>query len=201
MNDATAADAEKEKAGVQAEAVASAESLKTATFATGCFWCTEAVFERLQGVKSVVSGYTGGEVKNPTYSQVCGGQTGHAEAVQVKFDPKQISYEALLDMFWRSHDPTSLNRQGADVGTQYRSAIFYHDQAQREAALKSREALERSGRLGKAIVTEIEPAGQFYRAEPYHQDYFRLNPNAPYCRYVIAPKLEKLGSAGETGAD
>jgi len=165
-------------------------NLQTATFGAGCFWCVEAVFERLDGVDSVVSGYMGGETENPTYHDVCSGTTGHAEVVQIRFDPDAIDYLTLLDWFWRSHDPTTPNRQGADVGTQYRSVIFYHDDAQKDAAEVSKaKAAKRSD---KPIVTEISPAAEFYRAEDYHQDYFRLNGHAPYCQMVIRPKLEKL---------
>lgn len=168
----------------------SPSSTERATFGGGCFWCLEAVFERLPGVKSVVSGYAGGHTENPTYKAVCGGNTGHAEAVQVEFDPQKITFEQLLDCFWQAHDPTTLNRQGADVGTQYRSVIFYHDETQKAAAERSKA--ETAGRLTRAIVTEIEPLSRFYRAEGYHQDYYRNNPNYPYCQIVIRPKLEKL---------
>jgi peptide-methionine (S)-S-oxide reductase len=161
-----------------------------ATFGTGCFWCSEAVFKRLEGVNSVVSGYSGGTVRNPTYEQVCSGKTGHAEVVQISFDPKKISYEELLDMFWSSHDPTTLNRQGADVGTQYRSVIFFHDEKQREAAEKSMALHQK--KLRQKIVTEIKPFEKFYKAEDYHQDYYLKNKNRMYCRLVIFPKLRKL---------
>lgn len=165
--------------------------LETATLAAGCFWCTEAVFENLPGVESVSVGYTGGAVKDPTYEEVCSGNTGHAEAAQIRFDPSKISYEELLDVFWQVHDPTSLNRQGADVGTQYRSAIFYHSDEQKKAAERSRDKFQK--KVSDRIVTEIVPASEFYEAEEYHQDYYRNNPAAPYCRIVIAPKLKKLG--------
>lgn len=161
-----------------------------ATFGAGCFWCVEAVFERLDGVQSVVSGYSGGTKHNPTYEEVCTGATGHAEVSQISFDPTKISYDQLLGVFWRSHDPTTLNRQGADVGEQYRSVIFYHDEKQRDAAERSK--VEAQKMFGKPIVTQIQPLKEFYPAENYHQDYFRNNPNAPYCRLVIAPKLQKL---------
>jgi peptide-methionine (S)-S-oxide reductase len=164
-----------------------------ATFGAGCFWCVEAVLERLKGVIDVSSGYMGGAVENPTYKQVCTGETGHAEVVQVRFDPGTISYDELLDWFWRLHDPTTLNRQGADEGTQYRSAIFYHSEEQKRRAMLSKKAADESGRFVSRIVTEITPASAFYPAEEFHQDYFRLNPRAGYCRMVIAPKLEKLG--------
>jgi peptide-methionine (S)-S-oxide reductase len=161
-----------------------------ATFGAGCFWCVEAMFAKLDGVQSVVSGYSGGTKRNPSYEEVCTGTTGHAEVAQITFDPMKISYERLLEMFWKSHDPTTLNRQGADVGEQYRSAIFYHDEKQREAAERSK--LEAQKMFENPIVTEIQPLKEFYPAENYHQDYYRNNPNAPYCRLVIAPKLHKL---------
>lgn len=161
-----------------------------ATLAGGCFWCVEAVFERLPGVKSVTSGYTGGNTKNPTYREVCAGDTGHAEATQIEFDPEQISFEKLLDVFWDAHDPTTLNYQGNDHGTQYRSAIFYENDAQKLAAEKSRAAAAK--KFARPIVTEITALTRFYKAEDYHQDYYRNNQNAPYCRAIIRPKLEKL---------
>jgi len=161
-----------------------------AMLGAGCFWCVEAVFERIEGVQSVVAGYVGGTKSDPTYEEVCTGKTGHAEVAQITFDPSKISYEKLLDVFWDAHDPTTLNRQGADVGTQYRSVIFYHDEKQKQAAEKSKTAAQK--RFIDPIVTEIKPLRQFYEAENYHQDYFRNNPNAPYCRLVIKPKLEKL---------
>lgn len=161
-----------------------------ATFGAGCFWCVEAVFERLPGVQSVVAGYAGGTTKNPTYKEVSAGTTGHAEVAQIAFDPSVISYERLLGMFWKSHDPTTLNRQGADVGTQYRSAIFYHDEAQRKAAEMSLKEAQKD--FDDPIVTQIEPLKDFYVAENYHQDYYNNNPNAPYCTFVIRPKLKKL---------
>lgn len=165
-------------------------ALEVATFGAGCFWCVEAVFERLPGVKSVISGYTGGHIEAPTYEAICRGDTGHAEVVRIEFDPSVISYARLLDTLWEAHDPTTLNRQGADVGTQYRSAIFYHSDAQREAAEASKAAA--AGRFTRPIVTEITAAGVFYPAEAYHQDYYRRNPNAPYSRHVIRDKLSKL---------
>lgn len=164
--------------------------LETATLGAGCFWCTEALFETLEGVDSVKVGYMGGTVKEPTYKQVCSGNTGHAEVAQIRFDPKKVSYEALLDMFWKVHDPTTLNRQGGDVGTQYRSVIFYHSEEQKKTAEQSRD--EHQEKLSQPIVTELVAASEFYEAEDYHQDYYRNNQNAPYCRAVIAPKLEKL---------
>ena len=164
---------------------------ETATFGAGCFWCVEAVLEQLDGVLDVTSGYMGGEVPEPTYQQVCSGTTGHAEVVQVTFDPAVLSYDALLAWFWRLHDPTTLNRQGADAGTQYRSAIFYHSPAQREAAERSKAAAQ--AQFADPIVTEITAAGAYHPAEDYHQDYYRLNTRQGYCRAVIAPKLNKLG--------
>lgn len=170
-----------------------AEKVDTATFGTGCFWCTEAVFEQLNGVLKVTSGYSGGQVKNPTYKQVCDGNTGHAECVQIQYEPEKISYDELLEVFWQVHDPTTLNRQGADVGTQYRSAIFYHNEAQKEKAEHYKKELNDSGAFKNPIVTEISPASQFYAAEDYHQEYYQNNKNAnPYCAVVIRPKLEKF---------
>lgn len=166
-------------------------SLQTATFGAGCFWCVEAVFENLEGVQKVVSGYMGGSVKNPTYEAVCSGSTGHAEIIQITFDPAAIQYETLLDWFWRSHDPTTLNRQGADKGTQYRSVIFYHNEDQRAIAEASKAEAKKY--FDDPIVTEITAASEFYPAENYHQDYYRLNKAAPYCQMVIRPKLKKLG--------
>ncbi len=168
-------------------------SVEKATFAGGCFWCIEAVFEQIPGVLKVTSGYTGGRVANPTYKQVCGGDTGHAEAVEIEFDPGKVTYEKLLDVFWSAHDPTTLNRQGADVGSQYRSAIFHHSDAQRKTAEASMRRLEESGRHSGPVVTTIEKAGIFYPAEDYHQDYYRANPRQGYCQAVIRPKLEKMG--------
>lgn len=162
-----------------------------ATLGGGCFWCTEAVYENMEGVKSVVSGYMGGSVKNPTYKQITTGKTGHAEIIQVEYDPDVISYTDILDLFWQAHDPTTLNRQGADVGTQYRSVIFYHDEAQKEIALKSKQ--EAQPNFKNPIVTEVTEASTFYEAEDYHQDFYANNRNYPYCRVVIAPKLRKLG--------
>ena len=167
------------------------ENQEIATFGAGCFWCVEAVLEQLDGVQDVSSGYTGGHVDNPTYKQVCGGDTGHAEVVQVTFDPSIVSYEVLLAWFWKLHDPTTLNRQGADVGTQYRSAIFYHSDEQREKAEASKAAAAED--FIEPIVTEITAASTYYSAEEYHQDYYRANKQQGYCRAVIAPKLDKLG--------
>jgi peptide methionine sulfoxide reductase msrA/msrB len=164
--------------------------LETVVFGAGCFWCTEPAFEEIPGVASVTVGYMGGTTENPTYEQVCKGQSGHAEVARVVYDPSEASFEELLQVFWKVHDPTSLNRQGNDVGSQYRSAIFYSTEQQRKAAVKARDAHQ--AELGKKIVTEIAEAGKFYEAEAYHQNYFEKNSNAPYCRAVIAPKLRKL---------
>jgi peptide-methionine (S)-S-oxide reductase len=168
------------------------KGMAKATFGAGCFWCTEAVFRQLKGVQSVVSGYSGGSVKNPTYKQVCTGSTGHAEAIQVTYDPAVISYEELLQVFWKTHDPTTLNRQGHDVGTQYRSAIFYHTDKQKELAEHYKKKLDASGAFRAPIVTEIVPFKEFYRAEDYHQDYYQQNSGQPYCQIVIKPKMDKL---------
>lgn len=169
------------------------EKIDTATFGTGCFWCTEAVFEQLDGVLKVTSGYSGGQIKNPTYKQVCTGTTGHAECVQVQYEPSKISFDDLLQVFWQVHDPTTLNRQGADVGTQYRSAIFYHNAEQKEKAEHYKQELNDSGAFKNPVVTEIVPAVEFYPAEDYHQEYYQNNKNAnPYCAVVIRPKLEKF---------
>lgn len=164
----------------------------TATFGTGCFWCTEAIFQQLDGVLKVSSGYSGGQVKNPTYKEVCEGTTGHAECVEIVYDPQKITFDELLEVFWQTHDPTTLNRQGNDVGTQYRSAIFYHNAEQKAKAEKYKAELDKSGAWDKPIVTEITPASTFYVAENYHQDYYNNNGSAPYCYYVIRPKLEKF---------
>ena len=163
-----------------------------ATLGGGCFWCIEAVFQKLKGVQSVVSGYAGGKIPNPSYERVCSGATGHAEVVQITFDPAVISYADVLYVFWRLHDPTTLNRQGADVGTQYRSVIFYHDEQQKEIAERSKAETESAGLYPDAIVTEISPLPEFYAAEGYHQNYYRNNPNQPYCRFVVDPKIQKL---------
>lgn len=165
---------------------------QTATFGAGCFWCVEAVLEQVDGVLDVESGYMGGSIANPTYEQVCSGTTGHAEVVQVKFDPATISYRELLVWFFKLHDPTTLNRQGADRGTQYRSAIFYHSQEQKLSAEGALDTLEEAKAYATPVVTEVTAAGPYYVAETYHQDYYRLNKQADYCQVVIAPKLEKL---------
>ena len=169
------------------------DKLEKATFGGGCFWCVEAVFERVDGVASAVSGYAGGTTVKPTYEQVCTGNTGHAEVVEITFDPKKVTYEELLKIFWSAHDPTTLNRQGADVGTQYRSVIYTHSEEQRLVAERSKRETQKD--FEDPIVTEITPAGPFYKAEQYHQDYFDNNPNAAYCTFVIAPKLKKLKSS------
>lgn len=166
--------------------------METATLAGGCFWCTEAIFKRLKGVESVVSGYTGGKTENPTYEQVCSGETGHAEAIQIIFDPKVLSFENLLYVFFKLHNPTTLNQQGNDMGTQYRSAIFYHDENQKEIAQKVKTEIEKEGMYKDNIVTEITPFDKFYEAEGYHKNYYDRNANAPYCQYVIDPKIQKL---------
>jgi peptide methionine sulfoxide reductase msrA/msrB len=185
---------------------------EVATLGAGCFWCTEAVFSELRGVVSVVPGYAGGRTVSPTYEQVCSGRTGHAEVVQVTFDPEEISYADLLEVFWATHDPTTPNRQGADAGTQYRSVIFHHDGAQREAAERSLREAEASGRWSDPIVTAIEPFSSFYAAEGHHREYYRENPDQPYCRAVIDPKVAKFrkrfgdrlkrgGDRAESGAE
>ena len=166
--------------------------LQKATFGSGCFWCTEAVFEELNGVHSVVSGYAGGNVVNPSYEAVCSGKTGHAEVTQITYDPKVISFDELLEVFWKTHDPTTLNRQGNDIGTQYRSAIFYHDEEQKNLAEKYKAELDKSGAWDNPIVTEISPLKNYFPAEDYHQEYYANNPNQGYCAFVIAPKLEKF---------
>src|ERR1035437_3465438 len=165
---------------------------ETATLAGGCFWCTEAIFKRLNGIISVLPGYAGGVKENPTYEEVCKGTTGHAESTQIEFDPNIIPYEKILEVFWHTHNPTTLNKQGNDIGTQYRSAIFYHTEKQKEEALKSKEEIEKIGLYKNKIVTEIVPFTNFYEAENYHKDYFDKNRNYPYCTYVIDPKIQKL---------
>lgn len=164
--------------------------LQKATFGGGCFWCTEAIFKRLKGVISVTSGYSGGDLENPSYEQVSSGGTSHAEAVQVEFNPRIISFEKLLEIFWATHDPTTLNRQGEDVGSQYRSVIFYHDEGQKQLALKSKEKM--MGKFKDNIVTEIIPFKKFFKAEQYHQNYYDSNPQGSYCSLVITPKIQKL---------
>jgi peptide-methionine (S)-S-oxide reductase len=171
---------------------AKSASVEKATFGAGCFWCSEAVFLQLKGVKSVVSGYSGGSTKNPTYEQVCNGNTGHAEVIQVTYDPAVITFAELLEVFWQTHDPTTKNRQGNDIGSQYRSAIFYHTDDQRRLADEYKKKLDGSGAFRAPIVTEITAFKEFYPAEDYHQNYFARNPNQAYCNAVIPPKLDKL---------
>lgn len=165
---------------------------ETITLGAGCFWCTEAVFQRLKGVIKVESGYSGGKISNPTYKEVVSGLTGHAEVIQVTFDPTMISLEKILEVFWKTHDPTTLNRQGADVGTQYRSAVFYHNEIQLNTATRLKQLLNSEKIWDKPIVTEITKFEKFYKAEDYHQNYFNNNPNQGYCQFVIVPKLEKF---------
>ena len=168
------------------------QGMEVATFAGGCFWCTEAVFLEIKGVEKVVSGYIGGKTKNPTYKDICTGETGHAEAIQITFNPNEVAYEDLLEVFFGTHDPTTLNRQGADVGTQYRSAIFYHSEAQKTKAENYIQLLEKEKLYDKKIVTKVSSATVFYPAEDYHQNYYNQNSSQGYCQMVIAPKLEKL---------
>jgi peptide-methionine (S)-S-oxide reductase len=165
---------------------------ETATLGAGCFWCIEAVYQEMQGVLSVVSGYMGGRVDNPTYEQVCSGATGHVEVAQLVFDPAVVSFRDILEVFFTIHDPTSLDRQGNDVGSQYRSAIFYHSTEQKQTAEAVIRELDAEGLWSRPIVTEVRAAGPFYPAENYHQDYFRTNPNQPYCAYIVAPKVKKF---------
>ncbi len=172
----------------------SSNNLQIATLGTGCFWCSEALFENLPGVKSVKAGYMGGKTENPSYEQVCSGKTGHAEVAQIIYDPAKISYRQILDFFWQIHDPTTLNRQGDDVGIQYRSVIFYHNEEQKKIAEATLNELKASRKFNDPIVTEITSALKFYQAEDYHQNYYRNNSNAPYCRMVIAPKLKKFSN-------
>ena len=172
--------------------ISGSEQIETATLGGGCFWCTEAIFRRLKGVESVESGYSGGKLKNPTYNEVCTGETGHAEVIQITFNPEVISYKELLEVFWKTHDPTTLNRQGADVGTQYRSVIFYHSPEQKETAEQLKSRLNTENLFGKPVVTDINVFDNFYKAETYHQDYFSTNRSQGYCQFVIVPKLEKF---------
>ena len=164
----------------------------TATLGTGCFWCTEAIFQQLHGVEKVESGYSGGQVENPTYKQVCNGDTGHAECLNITYDPSIISFEDLLEVFWKTHDPTTLNRQGNDVGTQYRSVVFYHNEEQKKIVENQITELDKSGSWNNPIVTTLEPFVKFYVAEDYHQDYFNNNGGNPYCQMVVRPKVEKF---------
>jgi peptide-methionine (S)-S-oxide reductase len=166
--------------------------MELATFGSGCFWCTEAIFQRLDGVASVTPGYAGGEIKNPTYREVCSGRTGHAECVQISYDPSKVSFDTLLEVFWKTHDPTTPNRQGNDVGSQYRSVVFYHNEHQREKAESYKKQLDASGAWGAPIVTEIKPLDEFYEAENYHQNYYNEHGAEPYCSIVIAPKVKKF---------
>lgn len=168
------------------------DSVQVATFAGGCFWCTEAVFLEVKGVEKIVSGFTGGFIKNPAYREVCNETTGHAEGIQITFNPNEVAYEDLLEIFFATHDPTTLNKQGADVGTQYRSAIFYHSKEQKEKAEKYIQLIEKEKLYANPIVTQVEEAGVFYLAEEYHQNYYNQNKEQGYCQYVIAPKLDKL---------
>jgi peptide-methionine (S)-S-oxide reductase len=168
------------------------KKLALATFGSGCFWCTEAVFNELRGVESVVSGYSGGQTADPTYEQVCSGRTGHAEVVQITYDPNVVSFEELLEIFFKTHDPTTMNRQGHDVGTQYRSVIFYHDDQQRQAAESAIAKLNEAGVFGSPVVTQVVRFEKFFPAEGYHQNYFARNPNQAYCAAVIRPKVDKF---------
>ena len=186
------ADEAKQDAGEKSQSKNESRPLKKATFGGGCFWCTEAIFERLKGVSSVASGYSGGQMKNPTYKAVCTGRTGHAEVIQITYDPEEISYDELLEVFWRTHDPTTLNRQGLDVGTQYRSVVFFHNPDQKRLAGEYKRKLDASGAFKTPIVTQISPFEEFYPAEDYHQDYYRQNKRNQYCAVVITPKLEKF---------
>ena len=167
-----------------------------ATLGGGCFWCVEAVFQRIEGVISVKPGYAGGSVKDPTYKQICTGNTGHAEVAKIEFDPSKITYSQILNVFWQSHDPTTLNRQGNDVGTQYRSVIFFHNESQKEIAKKSKVDADKSGYWDNEIVTEVTLLNNYYDAEDYHDNYYNNNPNQPYCLFVIKPKLDKLEKQG-----
>lgn len=169
--------------------------MEIATLGNGCFWCTEAIFQRLEGVEKVVSGYAGGKVEKPSYDQVCSGNTGHAEVLQITYDPEKISYKEILDVFWATHDPTTLNRQGNDVGTQYRSIIFHHNEEQKAIAERSKKEMDESGVFNDPIVTFIEPLPVFYPAENYHQNYFNRNDQQPYCNFLIRPKVAKFGKA------
>lgn len=162
------------------------------TFGAGCFWCTEAVFLKVKGVEKVVSGYSGGKIKNPAYREICSGTTGHAEVTQITYDPAIVSYDELLEIFWNTHDPTTLNQQGADIGTQYRSVVFYNNETEKQIAEAYRQQLDKSGVFKSPIVTEISPLINFYPAEPEHQNYYELNTNQGYCQFVIRPKVEKL---------
>jgi len=183
------------KNSTQVQIKSESSGLDTATFGAGCFWCVEAIFQRVKGVISVESGYMGGTVKNPSYREVCTGRTGHAEVCRIIFDPSIVSYDDLLEIFWQTHDPTTLNRQGADVGTQYRSVVFYHSESQKQRAEYFKTKLNEEKVFDSPIVTEISPATEFYKAEDYHQNYYNSNPNQAYCTFVIAPKLDKFKKA------
>lgn len=168
------------------------KNMEVATFGSGCFWCTEAIFQQLKGVESAVSGYSGGTVKNPSYKEVCTGSTGHAEVIQIRYNPDIITFKELLEIFWKTHDPTTLNRQGADVGTQYRSVIFYHNQSQKKLAEEYKKKLDEANIFNNPIVTEITEFKEFYKAEDYHQEYYNNNKSQSYCNFVITPKIEKF---------
>jgi peptide-methionine (S)-S-oxide reductase len=183
---------EKKEAGLQNQTNKMDQKLEKITFGAGCFWCVEAVFQRVKGVKSVTSGYMGGKIKNPTYREVCSGLTGHAEVCQLAYDPKEVDVATLLEIFWQTHDPTTLNRQGADTGTQYRSAVFFHTPEQQKEAEAWKQKLNAQHVFPNPIVTEITPASEFYVAEDYHQNYFNENRTEPYCQIVIKPKMDKF---------
>jgi peptide-methionine (S)-S-oxide reductase len=168
------------------------DKLDSATFGGGCFWCVEAIFQRLEGVEKVMSGYSGGKIENPSYKQITTGTTGHAEVIRIYYNPEIITFDELLEIFWTTHDPTTLNRQGADVGTQYRSVIFYHNESQKEIAERYKGELDKAEIFDSPIVTEISPLSNFYEAEDYHQNYYNENSNQPYCSFVITPKIQKL---------
>jgi len=168
------------------------KELKKATLGGGCFWCTEAVYKELKGVVDVVPGYSGGNIKNPAYREVCTGRTGHAEVVQISYNPEVVSYKEILEVFFMTHDPTTLNRQGNDVGTQYRSAVFYHDEYQKETAEEVIRYFEKENIYNQPIVTEVAPFETFYKAEDYHKDYFERNEDQPYCQFIVAPKVAKF---------
>ena len=168
------------------------KNMELATFGSGCFWCTEAIFQNLRGVESAISGYSGGSIDNPTYEEVCSGETGHAEVIQISYDPSIISYKELLEVFWKTHDPTTLNRQGADVGTQYRSVVFYHNNEQKELAETYKKKLNEAKIYNNPIVTEITKYNTIYKADDYHQDYYNNNKLQSYCSFVITPKIEKF---------
>ncbi|GGF09346.1 peptide methionine sulfoxide reductase MsrA [Hymenobacter cavernae] len=172
--------------------VTSTKNMELATFGAGCFWCTEAVFQDLEGVEKVESGYAGGRISNPTYKEVCSGLTGHAEVVNITYNPSKVSFEELLEVFWKTHDPTTLNRQGNDVGTQYRSVIYYHNDEQKRLAEEYKKKLNDAHAFPNPVVTEITAAPTFYKAENYHQDYYNLNGTQPYCQFVVKPKVDKV---------